>query len=299
MKKRKSAFAQEHEKINELLQGYRAGDAKAREQLFILLWKRILAFPKQYGYSDESEEGALFCDLALERLFPCLDRFRDSETNRFGAWFYSVLRNVWSDTLLRVKRINVTCCDMDIFADTRVQPVFQPRQIPDARSIPCAISSGIMASLSENERRLLLLRYPALIAEGHVRAFAALFAEGRRQRALVRLFTSARERANADEHEFLEKLAHLHVRYLRLSDVRRAPGAKQCTDALRELILSRRSNLLAQLNSSLAKISFKTVTRITGLPFGTATSIVHRARCKIERNAHERLRLQRSSRRSA
>jgi len=137
-----------------------------------------------------------------------------------------------------------------------------------------------MALLNENERRLLLLRYPGLIEEGHVRDFAALFAQGKRLSALIRLIEYARIRANSDERLILEKLSHLHMRHLRLSDSLRA---RQNTEKLRKQILSRRANLLMQLHSTLGKLSFKTVAHIADLPFGTVTSIIHRARCKIER----------------
>jgi DNA-directed RNA polymerase specialized sigma24 family protein len=302
MKQQKIPFVQEEKKLSGLLRAYRAGELGAREQLLILLWRRVQAFPVRYGYSVESMENSLFCDYVLEKVFSCIDRYRESETGHFGAWFYGVLCNAWKDVTLRMNRINLIGCDMDIFTDSRFHPIRRPQDFTEPRDhlphtakavgrrqglmLQGELSRGIMALLNENEQRLLLLRYPGLIAEGHVRSFAALFAEGKRQRALLRLLEYTRTRANSDERQILEKLSYLHVRYLRLYDLPRAKlqRAKLQREELRRHILRRRANLLAQLHSSLGKISFKTVSRVTGLPFGTVTSIVHRARCKIEQS---------------
>jgi hypothetical protein len=155
------------------------------------------------------------------------------------------------------------------------------RERKEARGIAeltIELSPHIMELLNENEQRLLLLRYPSLIAEESLPAFAALNADSdKRRRALLRFFKYIRTRARREERMLLEKLSSLNVLYARLQGRVDESSEMRC-----KLILERRAKLLAKLYSTLGKIPFRTVTHITGLPFGSVTCVVHRARAKIE-----------------
>jgi len=272
----------DEERIRDLVRAFRAGDPQAKRELFILLWERVLDFPKRYGHA-ESEESSLFFDAILERLFTCLDHYKERGAIPFGVWFQRVLRNAWNDSVLRAKRLSTSYHDMDVFEDenaaphlcgARAEPGESPRH-PKWRGLSVELSPEIMRLLNENERRLLFLRFPSLLARESLPAFAALFAEGKRRRALVRLFEYVQVRAERDEQAILLKLSSLHR-------LRFRPGDARSPDGRRAQFLRRRENLLAQLHSSLGKLTFKTVAHISGLPFGTVTCVFHRARCKIE-----------------
>jgi len=255
-----------------------------------LLWARVQGFPGRYGHF-ESRESSLFFDRVLERLFSCIERYREGDIP-FGVWFHRVLSNIWCDVILRGKAdIEETGYDMDSFIDDARYAVYP-------RDTLSNLSPGIAGLLSERELRLLLLRYPSLLNAERLPGFAAGFGNGKRRQALIRLLAHARLRAARNERLLFDKLSALYMRHLRLREAPPNPSA----DKRQAELVRRRALLLDRLYSSIGTLSYKTVAHITGLPFGTVTCAIHRARCKIERAKRaeqERLTRPESPRRSA
>jgi DNA-directed RNA polymerase specialized sigma24 family protein len=290
MKKHTYDWQMEDERVKALIRAHRAGDPAARNQLFTLLWSRVQAFPKRYGHF-ESKESALFFDHVLERLFPCIERYSERAIP-FGVWFNRVLANAWSDSILRAKKMTEeTGYDMDSFID-------EARYTVSPSHTLTSLSPWITELLTVRETQLLFLRYPSLLHEESLPGFASIFGCGKRRQALIRLLVYARRRAAQNERILLDKLSALHTLHFRLREG--APGL--VTDKRRALLERRRALLLERLYSSIGTLSYKTVAHIAGLPFGTVTCTIHRARCRIEqaRQAKEEmLTIPESPRRSA
>ena len=204
---------------------------------------------------------------SLERLFPALEHYDQHYHGRFESWFVTVLRRIWLSCL----RVNVVSPgllpDMSEVGDSPAS------RTDDARD-GCPDFHGILGSRSWH---LLCLRYPELIPEAALPEFAALWAEGRRQRALVRLLEYTRRLAVRRRVRIADLLAHIQFRILRMQRTKR-----EHTPGWRSLV-RQKERMLVLLREDLVALQYRTISHLAGLPLGTVASSLHRARVRIAR----------------
>lgn len=254
--------------INPLIQCYRRGDPYARERLFAILWQAARVFPLRHGHNG-TQEHERFLDVALERLFPALEHYDQEHHGRFESWFGTVLRRIWLTCLRENTFKPGLLSDMDMVRDLSLLPADEGRQgRPNFQKI-----------LGVQKWQLLCLRYPELIPEDELVDFAARWAEGRRQQALVRLLEYSRGLAGRRRVRITDLLAKLQFRILRMQRTKR-----EDTPGWRSLI-RQKERLLLLLHEDLVSLQYRTLTHLTGLPLGTVASSLHRIRATIARDA--------------
>ncbi|HPH03022.1 MAG TPA: hypothetical protein PLM00_05095 [Spirochaetota bacterium] len=251
--------------VLEMIRRFQSGDLQARASLFKHLWRVICAWPRFQGFAGR-EECEWYLDAALERLFPALEHYRDIGRERFDLWFFTVLRNIWVDCLRKQTLVVGTMGDLSQLTDPAVA---LEEQEADPGVVP------LRKLVSPRVWNCLCLRYPELIAEDEIDAFAGRWADGRRKRALVRLIEYARWLARRRRTGLMETLSLIQSRQHRMLK----HGREQTTGW--ENLNREKERTLVRLRSDLVVLQYQTLTRLTGHPVGTIASIIHRARSRI------------------